>query len=380
MQTNSTIRNVPSISPDPLECDNSFEWNELLVRQITQSMREVFWMIDSVTREVIYISPSYEAIWGRTCRSLYSSPRGWMEAIHEDDQKRILQASIEKQTKGNYDEEYRIHRPDGSELWIHDRALPMRDESGRIHRITGIAEDITLQKRLEKEILEVTANERRRIGHELHDGLGQHLAAIAFKAKELEQSMMAEEAWSYAVDANKIVQLLSEAVSQTRRLASALDAEEFELIGLVPALKKLVRQTQEVFEIECDFHCVQNDLPVKPDIALALYRIAQEAIHNALEHGKARQIKMELGMDAQRLHLTVHDFGQGFKEPATESNGMGLRVMQHRANSIGATLRVSSQPDYGTSIHCQVPRSLIIPVTGRQSCSTSARLQNSTQS
>lgn len=376
---NSTLRHAPNIG-DPLEDNNPFESSELLLRQITQSMREVFWMIDAVTREVIYISPSYETVWGRSCQSLYASPRGWMEAIHADDQKRILQASIEKQAKGNYDEVYRVARPDGSIRWIHERAFPMRDEFGKIDRITGMAEDITPLKRLEKEILEVTSNERRRIGHELHDGLGQHLAAIAFKAKELEQSMMAEQAWSYAVDANKIVQLLTEAVSQTRRLASALDAEEFESIGLVAALKKLVAQTQEVFEIACDFHCAENDLPVKPDIALALYRIAQEAIHNALEHGKARQIKIELGMDAQRLHLTVHDFGQGFKEPATESGGMGLRVMQHRANSIGAILKVSSQPDYGTLIHCQVPRSLIMPVKGREPRAMQARLQNSIQS
>ena len=126
-------------------------------RQLTDSIREVFWMTDLHKNQMIYISPGYEAIWGRTCESLYASARTWLEAIHSEDRARVLDAALTKQTKGHYDEEYRIIRPDGAIRWIHDRAFPIRDESGKIYRIAGIAEDITSHKQAEQAVRESEA-------------------------------------------------------------------------------------------------------------------------------------------------------------------------------------------------------------------------------
>jgi len=118
--------------------------------QLTESIREVFWMTDPEKNRMIYISPAYEGIWGRTCESLYASPRSWLDAIHPDDRDRVLQAALTKQISGAYDEEYRIVRPDGSTRWIWDRAFSIRDASGHVYRITGIAEDITDRKQAEQ--------------------------------------------------------------------------------------------------------------------------------------------------------------------------------------------------------------------------------------
>jgi diguanylate cyclase (GGDEF)-like protein/PAS domain S-box-containing protein len=117
--------------------------SDLRLRQLAENIREVFWITTPDKNRMFYISPAYETIWGRSCESLYASPRDWIEAIHADDRKRVLMAATTKQISGEYDEEYRIVRPDGSIRWIHDRAFPMRDESGKVYRIVGVANDIT---------------------------------------------------------------------------------------------------------------------------------------------------------------------------------------------------------------------------------------------
>jgi PAS domain S-box-containing protein len=115
-------------------------------RQLADNIREVFWMTDVVKSKMIYVSPGYEEIWGRTCKSLYASPQNWIKALHPDDCERVLESALTKQVSGQYDEVYRIVRPDGSIRWIQDRAFPIRDESGKVYRIAGIAEDITRRK------------------------------------------------------------------------------------------------------------------------------------------------------------------------------------------------------------------------------------------
>ncbi len=120
--------------------------SEELLRQVTENIKEVFWISDPEKTRILYISSAYEEIWGRSCHSLRASPRSWLDAIHPDDRARVLDAALTKQVSGRYNEEYRIVRPDGSIRWIHDRAFPVRDASGNVYRIAGIAEDITNQK------------------------------------------------------------------------------------------------------------------------------------------------------------------------------------------------------------------------------------------
>ncbi len=115
-------------------------------RQLAENIREVFWMTDPQKDRMLYVSPAYEEIWGRATDSLYESPRSWLDAIHTGDRARVLDAALTKQVAGDYDEEYRVVRPDGTIRWIHDRAFPIHDESGTIYRIAGIAEDITERK------------------------------------------------------------------------------------------------------------------------------------------------------------------------------------------------------------------------------------------
>jgi PAS domain S-box-containing protein len=114
-----------------------------MFRQLAENIREVFWLTSPDKSQMIYISPGYEEIWGRTCNSLYASPKSWLDAIHDEDRPRVIQAAMSRQVGGQYDEEYRIVRPDGTIRWIRDRAFPIRGRDGAVYRIAGIAEDVT---------------------------------------------------------------------------------------------------------------------------------------------------------------------------------------------------------------------------------------------
>lgn len=125
--------------------------DDIQFRQMAEHIKEVFWMTDPAKQQMIYISPAYEQVWGRTCESLYSNPTSFLDAIHPEDRDRVIQA-FPKQVQGTYEEEYRVVQPDGSIRWVEDRAVPLRNEQGQVYRIVGIAIDITSRKHHEEEL------------------------------------------------------------------------------------------------------------------------------------------------------------------------------------------------------------------------------------
>jgi diguanylate cyclase (GGDEF)-like protein/PAS domain S-box-containing protein len=158
---NNLVRLLPAIERELREADvrrgrklaeEALRASEEKFRQLAESVREVFWLTDPAKKEMLYVSPAYEEIWGRSLQSLRDSPRTWLDAIHPEDRQRVLDAAVAKQARGDYDEEYRIVRADGSVRWIHDKAFPIRDKSGAVFRIAGVAEDITEQKRAADEV------------------------------------------------------------------------------------------------------------------------------------------------------------------------------------------------------------------------------------
>ena len=197
------------------------------------------------------------------------------------------------------------HRKDGSLINVSVTVSPVKDRLGQITGASVIARDITLRKRLEGKLLEISADERRRLGHDLHDGLGQFLLGIALKTKLLEETLTKEKS-AEALRAREIVGLMNTAITQTRNLAHGLDPVHVEANGLVAALRKLAAQTRELFQVECVFACRQEQLDVNPQTGIAFYHIAQEAIHNAIRHGQARRIHFRT--DGGRLATAPENF------------------------------------------------------------------------
>jgi PAS domain S-box-containing protein len=209
------------------------------------------------------------------------------------------------------------------------------------------------RKRLEKSILEISEREKRRITQDLHDGLGQHLTGVAFLSKVLERKLC-ENSSPHAGDADKIARLVSEAINQTRELAKGLLPVRAEANGLVSALQHLAADVGELFNVSCLFNSGDRVLIRDLDLATHLYRIAQEAVTNAIKHGHAGKIVIDLEHREHKLLLSIQDNGIGLPELIEHRDGMGLRMMNYRANMIGATLAIQSNPGGGTAVICRL--------------------------
>ena len=220
---------------------------------------------------------------------------------------------------------------------------------------TGFVRDITERKRLEKEILEISEREQRRIGQDLHDGLCQHLAGIEMLSQVLAQRL-APKSKNAAARATEIAKAVRDSISQTRLLARGLSPVTLESEGLMSALAELALNTEKMFRVRCAFDCPEVVKFNEHAAATHLFRIAQEAVSNAIKHGKAKKISIQLRADAGHLHLRVSDDGIGFPKNFSGGTGMGLRIMQTRIGMVGGSLTIERQPAGGTSVIFAAPK------------------------
>lgn len=207
---------------------------------------------------------------------------------------------------------------------------------------------------LEKALLQISEREQRRIGQDLHDGLGQYLAGIELMSQVLEQNLASKRLKAEASRAGDIARHVREAISQARLLARGLSPVVLESGGLMSALQELATSTERMFRVSCAFICAPPVLIHDHTVATHLYRIAQEAVSNAIKHGRSRRVEIHLtGVDGQ-IVLKVKDDGTGIPDVLPETRGMGLSIMQYRAGVIGAELSVARDPGGGTAVTCSV--------------------------
>jgi PAS domain S-box-containing protein len=331
--------------------DEEMRASEQRFRQLAESIGAVFWMTDTSRSQIIYVSLGYEKLWGRTCASLYASSRDWFDAIHPEDRDRMLEAVLIRQKSGDYDEEYRIVRPDGSICWIRDRAFPVRNEAGEVYRIAGIAEDITERKMLEKEVIEISDREQRRLGQDLHDGICQQLVSIAFATDLLRRDLVAKSPHD-AVRLARITALLDNAIVQARNLSHAFYPVNLVGNGLGFALGELASSISQGRRVVCEAQCAEAVLIHDHALATHLYRIAQEAVQNATKHADPSQIIICLSQEGDTIYLNVTDDGSGLNE---ERNfGVGLSIMRYRASMAGGRLDIQRGPLGGTIVSVAV--------------------------
>jgi len=211
------------------------------------------------------------------------------------------------------------------------------------------------RQQLEALVLNISEREQQRIGQDLHDGLCQQLTGIKFKNHLLEQKL-ADGGFPQVRDTQEIEKLLSEAIDQARSQALGLNPVRLEAEGLITALSELAANIAGVFGIECV--CSFPETMTVPDHAVAIhfYRIAQEAITNAIKHGKANKIHLRLAERDDQFQLTIQDNGIGLPTPLREPNGMGMHIMNYRARTLGAVLKVQAGEGGGTVVTCTLPR------------------------
>lgn len=221
-------------------------------------------------------------------------------------------------------------------------------------RTTALTKEIQERARLEKELLEISERGQRKIGHDLHDSLGQHLTATALASQVLTEQLE-NKSLPESASAKHLVKLVEEAILLTRTLARGLHPVEVEAEGLMDAFQELARNTSDRFKVSCEFECREPVLLHDATSSTHLYRIAQEAITNAIKHGKAKHIKIGLEKADGVITLTIADDGIGLDENSRAGQGMGLRIMAYRANMIGATFNIERLPESGTRVTCKLP-------------------------
>lgn len=275
--------------------------------------------------------------------------------VHPDDRARVRATIAEGiQHAHGWKFEYRIVRPDGEVRHILSSSEVVLN-GGPTRKIVGTMLDITERRRLEQEVLNISEQEQRRIGQDLHDGICQQLAGIELMSQVLEQAL-ARKSKKHSAQAGQIAAHVREAITQTRMLAHGLCPVVLESEGLMSALQELAHATTKMFGVNCSFRC---DHPVQVHdntTATHLYRIAQEAVSNAIKHGRATRIEIGLAAQSNRVFLAVKDNGVGI--PATPPRtGAGLRIMQYRAGMIGGSVVVQRGEQYGTTVACSVHQS-----------------------
>jgi PAS domain S-box-containing protein len=249
-------------------------------------------------------------------------------------------------------------RKDGEVIAVELTISEFRHRDRR--QFVAMVRDISARKRLEAELLEVSERERQRLGHDLHDGLGQHLHALYYLASLLEKDMKGS-APKRAREVGRLSRQLEHALTLTRGLARGLQPVNAEPEGLMIALRELAERTRALYRVDCRFLCRAPVLIHRHSAANHLYRIAQEAVNNAMKHGKPTQVRIELTGTPQRVLLGVRDNGVGIRRRSTPAKGMGLRVMQYRADAISGSLTTQRLPEGGTAVVCSVARQALLP-------------------
>ena len=220
-------------------------------------------------------------------------------------------------------------------------------------RTAALQREMAERQRLDREIAQVADRERRRLGQDLHDSLGQHLTGTALAAQVLKEKLSAKSAPEVA-EAEKVVNYLEEGIDLTRNLARGFFSPELDADGLSVALEGLAENISERFAVNCIFRA-EGLIPMRDDaVATQLYRIAQEAATNAAKHATAEQIDICISVDDSELTLAIMDDGVGFPNNFSDSKGLGLRLMRHGAALIGGTFHIRRNGQRGTIATCRV--------------------------
>lgn len=251
--------------------------------------------------------------------------------------------------------EIRNRAKDCSYHWVDTTIFPFIDGSGRPSQYFSIRTDITERKALEDEVLRVSEHEHLRIGQELHDGLGQQLTAMEYMCQTM-RGQLVQARPDLAARADGLCRQLREATAQARALARGLTGFMLDEDGLPAGLADLARRAAASGHVRVRYEGPQQLKIADVKTAMHLYRIAQEAVANAAHHSGAREIVIGLAETAEGIRLTIVDNGRGLPEARAPEAGIGLRIMRHRAEAIGADLRVCSEPGAGVTVECSLHR------------------------
>ena len=370
-----------------VEAERALRASEERFRELAETIQEVFWITDARKTQMLYVSPAYETVWGRTCISVYESPQSWLDAIHPDDRARVAGASVTEQVRGGYDEEYRILRPDGEVRWIRERAFPVRNEHGHVERLVGVARDVTDRKAAELQMHE--AQKMESVGR-LAAGLAHDFNNVLTIINGMAELALGDLAQDSALREHLVgIQSASSRAVQLTRQLLAFSRKQV-LHPTVVHLNLLVREAQTLLQrvlgddVRVEVALTGDIPPVRVDPGQFHQVILNLAVNgrDAMPHGGTFRIETRVLTveDAHDRHhptlargryavLVISDSGIGMdaatrqrlfepffttKEPG-KGTGLGLATVHGIVKQSGGEIEVDTVPGRGTTFTIYIP-------------------------
>jgi PAS domain S-box-containing protein len=291
------------------------------------------------------------------------APQVCLNSVHPEDRDQVYgtwQQSLEAGT--HYFVEYRVLRPDGTIRWVESRGDVYSRPGGRYVQMIGVCMDITERKRSEEtlrslggRLIEAQERERTRIARELHDDICQRLAILEIEVERIKYEPELQRP-ELQQNMDQLAELAREIGSDLQSLSHELHSSKLEILGTVAAMRSFCAEFARQHNAEVEFTSSNVPLPLSREVSICLYRVLQEALHNALKHSGVRHFEAHLRGGHGAIELTIRDSGNGFNpEMAARGQGLGLISMRERINLLNGTMLVESLPRWGTTIRARVP-------------------------
>ncbi|MEI7841916.1 MAG: PAS domain S-box protein [Gallionellaceae bacterium] len=310
---------------------------------------------------VQYVSPSYIKQLGYSeSEELSRNSADIYNLIHPDDRDRVF-SSISAAIEGQQSEFcycYRARHKDGHYIWREDNARFKYDDNKNYLAAYVVCRDVTERKLLEESLITIAENQLCSIGQDLHDNLGQKIAAIGYQVSVLENKLRHLGHSELLIDTQSLSAQIKDAVVQCKQVAQGLLPYELESRGLINSLQSLIANFNSHYPIHCEFFFSGDVKVIDPEKSINIFRITQEAANNAVRHAQATQLRISLIIQNNLISLSVSDDGVGFNKQdimKTKANsGMGVKIMRHRASQIGGKLELVSNSMGGTTVSLEM--------------------------
>ncbi|MFP3948165.1 MAG: MEDS domain-containing protein [Gemmatimonadota bacterium] len=326
-----------------------------LFEKTLSSLDEAVFIVEVPKRKVVHCNEAAERMFGYSRDEMIETDTAVLHVDEEHHRRFGEETGGVVESGRTYRGEFVMRRKDGTVFPTYHTVAPLDSELGLESAVVSVIRDQTEQKRLELRLREIARQERRRLGHDLHDELGQELTGLALQANELRRRLDRQDGALVEV-AEELEEGINRAIQSIRHVARGLLPEELEGRGLKEVLEELGRERRRNLGVNVDVD-VDPTLRFTVEETAHLYRIAQEALLNAFRHGNASSVSIRVfGEEGGRV-LRVRDDGIGFEGPEadTRGTGMGLEVMRHRADAMGGGLEIESRPGWGTTVTCTLP-------------------------